>query len=100
MKIFEVGWKKAMGISSWLFQMLFMLLFLNCASLPDIKEVSKEPGINHKTPEIVGSHGKMSPEKSKAIFERLKRQAGPAEVLGRNIALVQAISGNPLVAGN
>ncbi len=99
-KIFDDGWGKVMGISSGLFLILFMLLFSNCASLPDIREVSEDSGSKPKTPEIVGSHGKMSSEKSKAIFDRLKRQAGPTEVLERNIALIQAISGNPLVAGN
>ena len=33
-------------------------------------------------------------------MERLKRQAGPTDILDRHIALVESISGSPLVAGN
>ena len=33
-------------------------------------------------------------------MERLKRQAGPTDILDRHIALIQSIGGSPLVAGN
>lgn len=73
---------------------LFLTFLVSCASsLPDIKEVNSRPEITQKTPEIVGSHGELPPETSKAILGRLKRQAGPTEILERNIALIEAVSG-------
>jgi cardiolipin synthase len=33
-------------------------------------------------------------------MERLKKQAGPTDILERHVALVESISGNPLVVGN
>ncbi len=69
-------------------------------SLPDVREVSKDAEVTHKTPEIVGPEGKLTPETSKAIINKLEKQAGPTDVLQRNIALMEAISGSPLVAGN
>jgi cardiolipin synthase len=53
-----------------------------------------------KTPEIIGPHGQLSPEITERIMERLKRQAGPTDILERHIALIESISGTPLVAGN
>jgi len=38
--------------------------------------------------------------RSEAVMERLKRQAGPTDILDRHIALIQSIGGSPLVAGN
>jgi hypothetical protein len=33
-------------------------------------------------------------------MERLKRQEGPTDILERQVALIESISGNLLVAGN
>ncbi len=96
MEILDAKWKKARAISF----SLFLIFFTSCAPLPDMKEVSGTPEITDKTPEIVGSHGELPSEKTEAILTRLKREAGPTQILKRNIALVEAISGNPLVAGN
>ena len=90
-------WKKAFIISS---SLLLTLFLATCASLPDIKEVSKDNEIDHKTPEIVGSHGELPPQASKAILKNLGKQAGATDILQRNITLVEAVSGSPLVAGN
>ncbi len=83
-----------------IFFSFFLWFLVSCASLPNIKEVSSRPEITEKTPEIVGSHGELPPEKSKALLGRLERKAGPTDILKRNIALIEAISGSPLVAGN
>ena len=53
-----------------------------------------------KPPQILGPHGQLSPKMSEAVMERLKRQAGPTDILDRQIALIESISGSPLVAGN
>jgi cardiolipin synthase len=85
---------------SIIFLFLLLTLFMASCSLPDIKEVSREAEITHKTPEIVGAKGKLPPQTSKAIIKKLEKQAGPTDILQRNIALMEAISGSPLVAGN
>ena len=53
-----------------------------------------------ETPEIIGPHGQLSPEMSKAVMERLKKQVGPTDILQRYVALVESIGGSPLIAGN
>jgi len=53
-----------------------------------------------KTPEIVGSRGQLSPRITKRIMDRLKKEAGPVDILENHIALIESISGSPLVAGN
>ncbi len=92
-----VRWKKAIIISS---SLLLTLFLASCASLPDIKKVSKDNEITHKMPEIVGSHGELPAQASKAIIKKLEKQAGPTDILQRNLALMEAVSGSPLVAGN
>jgi cardiolipin synthase len=53
-----------------------------------------------RPPKIIGPHGRLSPRMSKAVIERLKKHVGPADILDRYIALIQSISGRPLIAGN
>jgi hypothetical protein len=65
--------KKVIMILSSLLLTLFLASF---ASLPDIKEVSKDNEIAHKTPQIKGSHGDIPPQTSEAIINKLEKQAG------------------------
>ena len=91
-----------------LLRLLFLLLcffclltFGSCASLPRFEEIYQRLDIEkEKTPEIIGPHGQLSPKMSKAVMERLKKQVGPTDILERHIALIESISGSPLVAGN
>ena len=86
----------------FLFLPLFCLLtFWSCATLPRFEEMVQRLDVEkEKTPEIIGPHGTLSPKISKAVMERLKRQEGPTDILERQIALIESISGAPLVAGN
>ena len=52
------------------------------------------------TPRIASIHGVLSPKQSSAIMDRLKRSAGPTEVLERQVAVNEAMSGTPLIKGN
>ncbi len=85
-----------------LFAFLFCLLtFTGCASLPRFEEMYQRLDIEkEETPKIIGPHGQLSPKMSKAVMDRLKKQVGPTDILERHMALVESISGNPLVAGN
>jgi len=53
-----------------------------------------------KPPKIVGPRGQLSPERSEAVMKRLKEQVGQTDILERHIALVESVSGSPLVVGN
>jgi cardiolipin synthase len=64
-----------------------------------VEEVQK-PEAAKEPPKIVGSKGELPPHKSEAILEKLNQQAEPTDILKRNIALMEAVSGTPLVAGN
>jgi len=82
------------------FILLVCLFFLtHCATLPRFEDVYQRLNIE-EPPEIVSPHGQLSLKISQAVIERLKKQAGPTDILGRHIALVESISGSPLVTGN
>ena len=90
------------SLPPWLIALLFCLLTLTgCASLPRFEEVYQRLDTEkEKSPDIMGPRGQLSPEITKRIMERLKKQVGPADILERHIALIDSISGSPLVAGN
>ena len=73
---------------------------LGCASLPTIKDMLRKPVDTTKPPKMVGSRGKLSPRQSRAIIERLRKQVGPKDIVKSYVALMEAISGSPLVTGN
>lgn len=78
-----------------------LLTFAGCATLPRMEEIYQRLDIEKEnTPEIVGPHGQLSPTLSKAVMERLKRQEGATDILERQVALIESISGSPLEAGN
>ena len=83
-----------------LFSILHLSVLGSCASLPRFEEVYRRLDIEKETPEIIGPRGQLSPELTKRIMERLKKQAGPTDILERHIVLVESISGSPLVVGN
>jgi cardiolipin synthase len=88
---------------SLLFAFLFisLLTFSSCASLPRFEETYQRLDVEkQRPPEIIGPHGQLSPKTSKAVMERLKKHVGPTDILDRHIALIESISGSPLVAGN
>ncbi|WP_246166919.1 cardiolipin synthase [Oryzomonas japonica] len=53
-----------------------------------------------KPPRIVPIHGVLSPKQSSAIMERLKSVSGPTEVLERQVAVNEEVSGSHLIKGN
>jgi cardiolipin synthase len=66
-----------------------------------MKEIYQRLDIEKGTPpKIIGPRGQLFPEMSERMMERLKKQAGPTDILERHMALVESISGSPLVAGN
>jgi cardiolipin synthase len=87
----------------------FFLFFLSgsilslsggCATLPNVSEMIDEAPTAQKPRQIVSSKGLLSPEKSKAIMERLKQSVDPTDILGRHIAVVESVTESPLTKGN
>lgn len=87
----------------------FFLLFLfvaimspnySCATLPNVAETIDEAPAAEKAPQIISSKGLLSPQKSKAIMDRLKRSVDPTDILERHIAVVESVTESPLTKGN
>jgi cardiolipin synthase len=86
----------------------FLLLFLSvsmpildggCATLPRVSDVIDEAR-TQEPPQILSAKGLLSPEKSKALMERLKQSVAPTDMLQRFAAVIESVSGSPLTSGN
>ncbi|MFA4920389.1 MAG: phospholipase D-like domain-containing protein, partial [Thermodesulfovibrionales bacterium] len=84
------------------FFLLFSVLPLSggCATLPNVSEMIDEAPIAQEPRQIVSAKGLLSPEKSKAIMERLKRSVDPTDILERHTAVVESVTESPLTKGN
>src|SRR3990170_6895106 len=87
----------------------FFLFFLSvsilslsggCATLPDVSERIDEARTAQEPRQIVSSKGLLSPEKSRAIMERLKRSVAPTDILELHTAVVESVTESPLTKGN
>jgi cardiolipin synthase len=87
----------------------FLLFFLfvsilslgnGCATLPNASEVIDEAPTDQEPRQIESSKGLLSPQKSKAIMERLKRSVDPTDILERHNAVVESVTESPLTKGN
>jgi cardiolipin synthase A/B len=84
-----------------IFSIFCLFVLGSCASLPRFEETYQRLDIEkEETPKIVSARGQLSPKMSKAVMDRLKKQGGATDILGRHMALVESISGSPLVAWN
>ncbi|MBI5675098.1 MAG: cardiolipin synthase [Nitrospirae bacterium] len=83
------------------FLFVSILSFSNgCKNLPDVSEKIDETPKAQKPRQIVSSKGLLSPQKSKAIMERLKRSVNPTDILQRHIVVEESVSESPLTKGN
>ncbi|MDZ5456694.1 phospholipase D-like domain-containing protein [Azohydromonas lata] len=80
----------------WLW-LCVLLLLAGCAGLPTIVP---DMAVPRRPVQIAGANGPLSRAQSQAILERLKSSGTPTDVLGRHLALEEALVGTPLVAGN
>lgn len=93
-------WRRLVGIlrRSGLGALALLIALTHCASPRRIEDYGY---INPKAaPVILGPKGQLSPAVSKAIMQRLKGQVEPTDFLQRQVLLLEAISGTPLVTGN
>jgi cardiolipin synthase len=62
-----------------------------CATVPQMDPTPVPP-------RVAGASGPLSPERSRAILERVEREGG--DMLRRHLAIEEAVADSPLVAGN
>jgi cardiolipin synthase len=70
------------------------------ASLPDVPEMIEKAPTAQKPRQIVSSKGLLSPEKSRAIMERLKQSVEPTDILQRFNVVMESVTESPLTKGN
>jgi cardiolipin synthase len=90
-------------VKPFLLFFLFLSIFSlsnGCATLPKVSEMIDEAPTAQKPRQIVSSQGLLSPQKSKAIMERLKRSVNPTDILERHTAVVESVTESPLTKGN
>ncbi len=86
--------------------LLFLFLVLTvacsggCASLPDVREAIHDVLASNEQPEVFSAKGPLSPNRTKALLERLKSSVAPTDLLERHIAVMEFLGGNPLIKGN
>lgn len=71
-----------------------------CATLPKVTEVIDEAPENQESPHILAAKGFLSPSQSKAVIKRLEQRVDPTDILERESALMESVSGSPLIRGN
>jgi cardiolipin synthase len=92
---------KIFRLLAYYFLLLSVLSACNgCAGLPKVSEVIDGAPTAQNHPRIVSSGELLSPQKSKAIMERLKRSVDPTDVLERHTAVVESVTDSPLTRGN
>ena len=90
-------------INSFIMIVLFVFILglcNGCPTLPNVSEMIDEAQAGQEPRQIVSSKGLLSPQKSKAIMERLKSSAKPTDVLDRFTAVVETVTDSPLTKGN
>jgi len=92
---------KYIKIAKCFFLFISILSLINgCATLPRVSEKIDEVPTAQEPRQIVSSKGLLSPEKSKAIMERLKQSVNPTDILERYTAVIESVTESPLTKGN
>jgi cardiolipin synthase len=79
---------------------LLFAIVSGCASLPDVRYLSNRDLIAKADPTIITAKGTLSDGKTQNLLDGIAAKAGNTDILSKHIAVEQAISGAPLVAGN
>jgi cardiolipin synthase A/B len=83
-----------------LFLSAALTMLTACASVPKLNSAIDRASLSGRTVPIMGSRGPLSKAQSAAILVRLHAQAKDTDLLERHLAVEQAVSETPLVAGN
>ncbi|MEN6375458.1 MAG: phospholipase D-like domain-containing protein, partial [Smithella sp.] len=68
--------------------------------MPSVSEKIDASPTAQEPRQIVSTKGLLSPQKSNAIMERLKRQVNTTDILERYTAVVESVTESPLTKGN
>jgi len=81
---------------------IFILLLSGCASIPDIRNTIHYYYFSHtqEPPNIVGPNGELTKAQRQAIFDRMQKESAPNDILAKQTALIESVTGSPLIAGN
>jgi len=91
---------KYLLLSSLCFVCGLMQLVSGCASLPNREEVLAESARGADRPQVKGSKGNLSAQKSERILDRAAGDVEEAEQLKRLVQAEQGLTGGKLIAGN
>ena len=87
---------RVMRTGHWL--LACMLVQAGCSTLPTIvPDLARHRGA---PVQLEGAAGPLSPERSRAILERIASKGQPTDIFDRHLALEEAITGSPLTVGN
>ncbi|HJV74514.1 MAG TPA: cardiolipin synthase [Noviherbaspirillum sp.] len=79
---------------------LVALLLASCAMLPKVDYLQARAGVLPQDPTVITARGELSDKKTQALLDRMAARTGPTDILARHVAAEEAISGQPLIAGN
>lgn len=77
---------------------VILLSLGGCDSFPNSESITARN--TDKIPEIVAGQKRLSSRQSQALIQKIEREAGPTDILERHVAVVEEITGEPLVEGN
>jgi cardiolipin synthase len=88
----------------WLWRTLVLTLgvqcLCGCGTVPNASAIIHDRAMYQQRPSVVGDQGPLPSSRSQAVINRLEARAGDTDILKRQLAFEQAISGSPLVLGN
>ena len=89
---------RVLAVGRWVAVFILASLVVGCESLPRIHpDMAPHPA----TPvQIQSANGPLSPARSKAVLDALKKRGEETSIFQRHLALEEAVAGTPLVAGN
>jgi cardiolipin synthase A/B len=83
----------------YIFISSYLSLLSGCATLPNVSGIIDET-TTARPRQILSSQGLLSPAKSDALMERLKRSVDPTDILERHTIVVESVTDSPLTKGN
>jgi len=77
-----------------------LILGGGCSTLPRVSEVIEATPVNPDAFRIRAAERFLTPGQSKALIERLQERVNPTDIMERESAVMEAVSGSPLIKGN
>lgn len=93
-----------MGFARWsrlsLVSILAASCICGCGTIPNAFAIIHNRNIYKRPPAVIGDEGPVPSSRSEQIIGRLEARSGATDLLQRQVALEQSISGSPLALGN